>query len=165
MILKFEDIEKTGTDIVCESSFEFDGGKFESVRFSGRILPVGESESEFYLSGKLSALATLPCDRCLENVEVKLSGDVGVRILKKSDEKLPDEVELADDDVSAYTIDGEELDTDEITTQEALLLLPMKVTCDKPCGSELILDEEATEETADDPRWGVLNKLKNNGRS
>ncbi|QAR31902.1 DUF177 domain-containing protein [Geovibrio thiophilus] len=157
-----EDIENTGIEIKAESCFAFDGGKFESVIFTGRLLPVGDKKSEFYLDGKITAKVVMPCDRCLEAVSLELGGDVNVRIVRTSAEELPEELELEDDDVSAYTVEGDELETDEITEQEALLLLPMKVTCAKPCGSELIKDENDEIVKEGDPRWDALNKLKNN---
>jgi uncharacterized protein len=157
-----EDIESTGLEIKEERSFAFDGGKFQSVIFSGRIFPIGDNKTEFYLDGKINASVSMPCDRCLREITLELAGEVGVRIVKTAEESLPDEIELGDDDVSAYLIDGDELDTDEITEAEALLLLPMKVTCAEPCGSELIKDEEEETEKERDPRWDALNKLKNN---
>ncbi|GAB1536161.1 hypothetical protein ADMFC3_17920 [Geovibrio sp. ADMFC3] len=162
MKIILEDIESTGVEINTGRSFSFEGGKFESVSFAGRIFPVGDGKSEFYLDGKISAKAVMPCDRCLEEVILELAGDVSVRILKGAGTDLPEELALEDEDASAYLIDGDELDTDEITEAEALLLLPMKVTCSKPCGSELIKDENEEIVKEGDPRWDALNKLKNN---
>ncbi|MGE4497665.1 MAG: DUF177 domain-containing protein [Deferribacterales bacterium] len=162
MKIILEDIESTGLEIKDERSFAFEGGNFESVVFSGRIFPVGDTKTEFYLDGRISARVTMPCDRCLEEIRLELAGDVGVRIVRAESESLPEEIELGDEDASAYLIEGAELDTDEITEAEALLLLPMKVTCAEPCGSELIKGEDEETEKERDPRWDALDKLKNN---
>jgi uncharacterized metal-binding protein YceD (DUF177 family) len=157
-----EDVPREGQDIVTDASFAFEGGSFSSVKFSGRLIPVGEDKTEFYLSGKINASALLPCGRCLEDVTTELKGELGLRVLTSEGSSLPDELELEDDDVSSYTAENGELDLGWLIEQEALLLLPMKVTCDKACGSELIEDEDAEIKPEADPRWEALNKLKNN---
>lgn len=162
MKIKLDDIEQTGITVNCESSFQFDEGRFESVIFTGQLLPVGDKNDEFFFTGNIKAQAVLACGRCLEDVSLSLGGKVDIRILKLIGGEFPDELKLADEDASAYIIETDEIDIDEIAEQEALLLLPMKVTCSKPCGSELIQSEETEIEKDEDPRWGALNKLKNN---
>lgn len=162
MKIILEDVPREGQDIVTETSFAFEGGRFSFVKFNGRIIPVGEDKTEFYLDGKISAEALLPCDRCLEEVASELKGELGIRVVTVEKEALPEELELEDDDVSSYTAENGELEFGDLLEQEALLLLPMKVTCAQPCGSELIEDEDAEIKPEADPRWGALNKLKNN---
>lgn len=162
MKIILEDVPREGQDIALETSFAFEGGRFGFVKFNGRIIPVGEEKTEFYLDGKIDAEAILPCDRCLEEVARGLKGELSVRVVTaQTPEKLPEELELEDDDLSSYTAEEGELDFGSLLEQEALLLLPMKVTCDKPCGSELIKEEDTEIKTEADPRWEALNKLKN----
>jgi uncharacterized protein len=155
--LYFKDIEQTGTEIDTDFSFSFEDGRFDSVRFSGSIYPVNEDKTEFYLRGTVTAKAVLPCDRCLEEVILELSGDTGISIVMGKKGELPEELELEESDIAVYETDEESLELQPLIEQEALLLLPMKVTCPEPCGNEFIAEEEQEKEA--DPRWEALKKL------
>ena len=80
------------------------------------------------LSGEAEFTLMIPCDRCLEPVEVPFQ----LSIERTLDMNLTDEERIANLDEQPY-LQGYNLDVDQLVRDELLLNLPMKVLCDEDC--------------------------------
>ena len=133
---------------------------------------VNEDSKRLRLSAETEVTIQMPCDRCLETVEVPFSIQI--------DKELPLQSEYSDteekeddgsmDEADSYMEDGE-LDIDRLIYNEILVNWPAKVLC-KPdckgicpkCGTNLNLETCDCEPGELDPRMAafqdVFNKFK-----
>lgn len=81
----------------------------------------------FRICGRTDIRGHMPCDRCLEDTEVKLSIDID-RVCRVSDDTVVED----DDDPLAALSEGI-LDVCELLKEEILTVLPSKVLCDADC--------------------------------
>lgn len=70
----------------------------------------------------------IPCDRCLEEVSVKIP----LSFKRKLDMKLTEEERVNDLDENAY-LTGMDLDVDQLVYFEVLMNWPLKVLCKEDC--------------------------------
>ena len=90
-----------------------------------KVEHVRESEKKLVITGQADITLNIPCDRCLEDVEVLFSLDFEKHVnLEAEDDKESDETNY---------IDGYNLDVDKLLYNEILIGWPMKVLCSEDC--------------------------------
>lgn len=133
--------------------FELDG----PVTIDGRLTAAGEAQ--YYFHATFGVSARTECRRCLGPVSVEESFEVNV--LFSEDEGMTD--------ASVYNIaeNSSELELGEMVREEIVLALPAFVLCKdecaglcQRCGANLN-DGECPCGKKPDPRWAVLEELKN----
>ena len=113
------------------------------------------------LSGEAEFTLMIPCDRCLEPVEVPFQ----LSIERTLDMNLTDEERIANLDEQPY-LQGYNLDVDQLVRDELLLNLPMKVLCDEDCkgicnrcGANLNYGTCGCDTRSLDPRMAVIQDI------
>lgn len=113
------------------------------------------------VEGKANLVLQIPCDRCLEPVNVPLD----LTISEELDMSKTDEERVADLDEQPY-VSGYNLDVDQLLCNELLLNLPMKVLCKEDCqgicnrcGTNLNHGTCSCEQHSPDPRMSVIQDL------
>ena len=113
------------------------------------------------LSGEAEFTLMIPCDRCLEPVEVPFQ----LSIERTLDTNLTDEERIANLDEQPY-LQGYNLDVDQLVRDELLLNLPMKVLCDEDCkgicnrcGANLNHETCDCDRSSLDPRMSVIQDI------
>ncbi|MFR7439951.1 MAG: YceD family protein [Lachnospiraceae bacterium] len=122
---------------------------------------VRESEKKLVITGQADITLNIPCDRCLEDVEVLFSLDFEKHVnLEAEDDKESDETNY---------IDGYNLDVDKLLYNEILIGWPMKVLCSEDCkGICSVCGQNLNEGTCDcedtglDPRMSVIRDVFKN---
>ena len=134
------------------------------VHWRGRIrrLDLG-----FLLDARLSTEQTLQCQRCLEPVTEPVEADVELLVQPPDENLAVGEVELDEEDLGVYVLEGEELDLDPLLVEQLQLAVPMRPLCREDCaglcptcGTNLNAGECACEEEVADPRWSGLAALR-----
>jgi uncharacterized protein len=132
---------------------------------SGRLVRDG---NKVLLTGHLSAIAQVDCDRCLGAVEVPVETDLKLRYVTVQDyESLP-AAALEDEDLALSVFDGEAVDIDEIVREQVLLAVPLRTLCREDCkgfcpvcGADRNLKDCGCQTTETDARWAGLKELAN----
>ena len=107
----------------------FRSGSFPIVRKTPLELSIVNTGNKVLeLAGEGSIVVKIPCDRCLQEVDV----EIPLRIERKLDMKLTDEERVNDLDESSY-LTGMDLDVDQLVCLEVLMNWPMKVLCKEDC--------------------------------
>ncbi|MCR5640027.1 MAG: DUF177 domain-containing protein [Lachnospiraceae bacterium] len=81
------------------------------------------------ICGKTDVTLTVPCDRCLEDVEITLPLTIDYEFQIRQEQIVPD----ADEEYSFFTEDYRELQPDEMIHDEILVNWPDKVLCRENC--------------------------------
>ncbi len=119
---------------------------------------------ELEISGKTNMVLEIPCDRCLEPVQVpfELTFTKNVDLAQSDDEQI-DEL-----DEKNY-VDGYNLDVDKLLYNEILVGWPMKILCSEDCkgicnvcGQNLNEGTCDCEDTSLDPRMSVIRDVFKN---
>ena len=126
-----------------------------------KVEHVKESEKKLVITGQADITLNIPCDRCLEDVEVPFSLDFEKHVnLEAEDDKESDETNY---------IDGYNLDVDKLLYNEILIGWPMKVLCSEDCkGICSVCGQNLNEGTCDcedtglDPRMSVIRDVFKN---
>ncbi len=121
---------------------------------------------QLMINGKTSLKLEIPCDRCLEAVEVMLELDFHKKVnLSQSED---DNMFSEEFDESNY-IDGYALDVDELVYNEVLIGWPTKILCSEDCkgicnvcGQNLNRGTCDCEDTSLDPRMSVIRDVFKN---
>ena len=118
------------------------------------------------LSCSFSYSVTLPCARCLENVNVK--GDISFTLevkQKSPNNVVSEEIDITEEEIDQILLDEDFLETKDLVKEQLILLLPEKVLCSEnckgicpSCGENRNLIQCNCETTVD-PRWAPLSKL------
>ena len=110
--------------------------------------------------------ALIPCDRCLEEVEVPIHLDFTI----ETDMKAGDEKRVEDLDETGF-ISGNELDTEKLVSEELLLAWPVKVLCKedckgicRKCGRNLNLGDCGCDMHEPDPRMAAIADIFKNDK-
>ena len=113
------------------------------------------------IEGEGSVTVGIPCDRCLEQVSVKIP----YHIKKKLDMKLTDEERINDLDESSY-LTGMDLDVDRLVYLEVLMGWPLKILCKEDCkgicsrcGKNLNEGPCGCAEEPKDPRMAAISDI------
>ena len=116
------------------------------------------------ITGSAKVRTIIPCDRCLEDVEVKVTLDFKHKIDTESDAYDQSE----DLDENNY-IDGYSLDVEQLVYNELLVGWPTKILCSEDCkgicnvcGQNLNEGTCDCEDTSLDPRMSVIRDVFKN---
>ena len=116
------------------------------------------------IEGTCKLTVEIPCDRCLEDVEVKVTLDFKHKIDTESDAYDQSE----DLDENNY-IDGYSLDVEQLVYNELLVGWPTKILCSEDCkgicnvcGQNLNKGTCNCEDTGLDPRMSVIRDVFKN---
>jgi len=147
----------------------------KQVSVGGRVFPVDmispvhirieyAGEKKLYITGDVSLTVIIPCDRCLEDVPVRLALP-----FEKSVNTDVENVEDDDDSDEANYIDGYHLDIEQLLYNEILVGWPMKVLCSEDCkGICSVCCQNLNEGSCDcedtilDPRMSVIRDVFKN---
>ena len=162
-------ISNEGRDLTVEVNLKLDTfssrlGEFPIARKEAFPLHIANSGNQkLKIDGRTVLVIRIPCDRCLEDVDVSFS----IEIEKEIDlERLAagDSEELEN---ACYMI-GKELDVDQLIFGEILVSWPMKVLCRedcagicKRCGANLNLVSCQCQKTEPDPRMAAIQDIFN----
>ena len=92
------------------------------------------------LEGSVSADLDLICQRCLEPLKTRVSGQFCFALITDADEidDLPDSME-------PYLIEGDKQSVDDVVTDELLLSIPLVAKHSEECSDYLLNKDEAVE--------------------
>ncbi len=124
-----------------------------------RIINLGKRKLE--LEGKAKLTLKIPCDRCLDLVEVPLEFEI-IRTVDLSEKDEPSvEIQSEQPYVSGYN-----LDVDQLVCDELILNLPMKILCSENCkgicnrcGTNLNHETCDCDTRSLDPRMAVIQDI------
>jgi uncharacterized protein len=118
-------------------------------------------DRKLLITGNMKFSLNIPCDRCLEPVEVPFD----LEIENEADLSKTDEERLDDLDEQPY-ISGYNLDVEQLLSNELLLNLPMKVLCKEDCkgicnrcGTNLNYSSCDCDRSSPDPRMSVIQDI------
>ncbi|MGH9874272.1 MAG: YceD family protein [Pyrinomonadaceae bacterium] len=130
---------------------------------SGKIRQQG---ARVHLSGQVTALAQVECDRCLKLVELPIDSHFNLEYVTAEDYRAQQAIELTEEDLDLSVFDGDAIDIDGLVKEELLLAVPDHVLCDESCKGMCPVcgvDRNSVDcecETQEiDPRWAGLKKL------
>ena len=129
-----------------------------------------KSESTFRLEISCHGTVTIPCDRCLDDLDLPVDVDYSLNV-----EQMGTEVDDSNDELLIVPSDWRELDAAPLVRDTVLLALPM-TRChesEDDCNADMLDaldrhraeavpddDDNVSETTGTDPRWEALKKLK-----
>ncbi len=170
MLLDIRDVLTTnGKEMTQEIVIENDAftsrlGTFpitEKTPFELRL--VNEDGKKLYISGNTEVTLTIPCDRCLTDVTVKVAVPIEKEI------SLEEQTEEEQDEEDEGYLEGFDLDTEKLVRSEILVNWPMKVLCKadckgicKRCGCNLNQKTCDCQKTELDPRMAAIQDIFNN---
>jgi uncharacterized protein len=141
----------------------------ERVRLTGPAVVKGEvrlSRNEVFVNGYIDTRVRVECDRCLQPVELPVSGEFQLDYITGSEYESSAVAELSEGEMSLSVFDGEGIDVDEIVKEQILLAVPTRMLCRENCKGicpECGIDKNTGEcqcVTNDiDPRWAALKNL------
>jgi len=141
---------------------DFDLDEYPYV--SGRVDRIG---MDMRLRGKIEAIASRGCDRCLRELTIKL--EIPFDLLYTpvdSGANRGGEIELQEKDLDFAAYENDEIDLDQMVLEQLELGLPSRLLCKEDCqglcqqcGTDLNSEECGCEEPID-PRWGALIDAK-----
>lgn len=144
---------------------EFDTtmGVFQVVKASRLHLELLHTDKrQLDVKGAIDLTFSIPCDRCLEDVQVPFS----VRFHKSMDCNCTDTDDNSDD--TQYIVENA-LDTDKIIRDELLLLWPSKILCKESCkgicsvcGHNLNVSDCGCDRVVLDPRMAAIQDIFKN---
>ena len=123
-------------------SLEYSFGSFPIREKSSALISIRKDEEKMLnIHGTASITVSIPCDRCLEDVQVTLDLDFDEKVRTGAD-RGPAEAERAPEDAAEdagsafepdYYLQGYYLDVDKLLFGEALLNWPSRVLCREDC--------------------------------
>ncbi len=119
-------------------SLSYSFGTFPVKEKSAAKITVFQDEKKVLnLHGEAHLIVVIPCDRCLEPVEVPMDLKFDERVNLNADSPEKEETEETDSEESSfdkdYLIQGYNLDVDKLISGEALLSWPSRVLCKPDC--------------------------------
>ena len=138
------------------------------VRAVGEAELASELTGEIRLKGEITGTATSICDRCLQPIEIPVSGPFRLSYEPRENEPTEAEVQLTDKDAEVGYYEGDALDLADVVREQVLLALPMQKLCREECQGlcpvcGIDRNEIACQCTVQqvDERWAALKSLKN----
>jgi uncharacterized metal-binding protein YceD (DUF177 family) len=130
-----------------------------------------KSESTYRLEIACDGTVTIPCDRCLDDLDLPVETDYCLNV-----EQMGTELDDTADELLIVPSDWRELDVAPIVRDTVLLAIPM-THChenEDDCNADMLdlldshraeavpddADGDPSETTGTDPRWEVLKRLK-----
>lgn len=137
-------------------------GEFPIIRKSPVSLYIqNKGNKELHIAGEAEIVFLVPCDRCLEDVEVPLK----LHFERDADLSHGDEMPTQESE-EQYYIEGYNLDVDKLVCSEILVSWPSKVLCKEDCkgicptcGTNLNLGTCDCEPTDLDPRMAKIQEI------
>ena len=152
--------------VPCELKIFRNGfGEYPVTESSNVHVKINYMENgKLQIEGTCKLTVEIPCDRCLEDVEVKVTLDFKHKIDTESDAYDQSE----DLDENNY-IDGYSLDVEQLVYNELLVGWPTKILCSEDCkgicnvcGQNLNQGTCNCEDTSLDPRMSVIRDVFKN---
>lgn len=126
-ILSNPSVEKEYELNLDQTSIAFKGRKFPVLVKEAFPFGIKRSEKNVKITCQTEVIVTIPCDRCLDDVElafpVSIDRDININTLSDG---IKDEDEL-------LFIEGCMLDVDKLILDEVVVALPTKVLCREDC--------------------------------
>ena len=130
-----------------------------------------KSENTYRLEIACDGTVTIPCDRCLDDLDLPVAEDYCLNV-----EQMGTEYDDSNDELLIVPQDWRELDAAPIVRDTVLLAIPM-TRChenEEDCNADMLDmldshraeavpdegDDPQSETTSTDPRWEALKKLK-----
>lgn len=120
------------------------------------------TDKSIRFTAHINAVLSVPCSRCLDSVSVPYDIEIDDCLVINEDGTA----HLADDDELLSYVNGYELDTDALVSEELMIGFPMKVLCDEECkgictvcGANLNRGECGCDRTVLDPRMSIIRDL------
>ena len=129
-----------------------------------------KSENTFHLEISCDGTVTIPCDRCLDDLDLPVDVDYSLNV-----EQMGTELDDTSDELLIVPSEWRELDIAPLVRDTVLLALPM-TRChenEEDCNPDMLSvldshrveavpddDDNDSETTGTDPRWEALKKLK-----
>ena len=144
-----------------------DGGDAYRVVEPVRLaFEIHKDKDRFRLVGDVQAVLELTCSRCLEPYPIKVSAAFALRYLPASAASAETEHEMDDDDLETSFYRDDQIDLDELLSEQFYLALPMKPLCRDDCrglcplcGINLNTGTCGCAPASDDPRLAALRQL------
>ncbi len=163
MKIVIPDIPDEGLIVELEEKISIEGFSLSSpvkAQFA-----VNKTENEVMITGSLSVELEMECSRCLKGV--RQAQDLPVSVVYHPAEEIGSEKHgLHDDEMDLGFYTGEELDLQELITEQILLSVQMKPLCNEDCkgicpkcGIDLNMGTCTCVQKEIDPRLEVLKKL------
>ncbi len=145
----------------------------EQVFYMGAVHPITDKSEgllsftnigtgRILLEGEMNLKAEIPCDRCLQSVEVPIAVSFSHEIAAPNEENVPSE------DEEQCFMSGYELDVDALMNNEILINMPVKVLCQEECkgicmvcGKNLNEGECGCDTFVPDPRMAAIKDIFN----
>jgi Predicted metal-binding, possibly nucleic acid-binding protein len=93
---------------------------------------ITKTSTTVFIKGKLSALITSCCSRCLENVSVAIGGDFTYTLVPAKAETRED-LELTAEELEISHYQGDFIDLTAIICEQIILQIPIKTLCKEEC--------------------------------
>lgn len=147
------------------TKFQTSYGSFPVIaKEDAHILVKHVKQRELLIEGEAKMILEVPCDRCLEPVQVPFD----LEFTKNVDLQESEGAQVDDLDEKNY-IDGYNLDVDKLLYNEILIGWPMKILCSEDCkgicnvcGQNLNQGTCDCEDTSLDPRMSVIRDVFKN---
>lgn len=145
----------------------------DEVSCMGNTYPVAEKfpvcvkcsnigKGKALVSGRVSMVLLIPCDRCLKEVKVPLSFEFTEEVIS------PDAADWTEDEEKQDFLQGYELDIEALVNSEILVNMPVKVLCKpdckgicKQCGHDLNEGDCGCDTFVPDPRMAAIKDIFN----
>jgi uncharacterized protein len=173
LVLQVQDIDERGKDYDFELTPSWlDQALSESAlkrnpHAEGGHLHVHAQRNgiDILVAGKVDASLLVECGRCLQETPLDVRADITALLSPGGDDALPEDLELASDDLDRATFVGHELALDELVREHLLLECPMQPLCSPDCaGIEIPAKVRPRPEDfgagATDPRLLPLQQLR-----
>src|SRR5215813_5604558 len=136
MRIELENAEAPGgrfsqTYEVAEMSFdESELRLIEPIEVKGQF---HRQHGEIELRGELQTKVSVPCGRCLKEVELPIDVKFAERFAAAVSWRGDEQHELSQQDLNLGLVEGEAIELDELVKEEILLALPGQVLCGESC--------------------------------
>lgn len=166
MKILLSDITEDGLDLEFEETLVLETLRLLSP--AKAKLRIEKVSSEVLAKGRVSTSIELQCSRCLKKFSKAVEANVNVVYHPLEELKGEEKHEIKEDELDMGFYKGEELDVQEIVTEQIILSVPMKPLCSESCkgicpkcGTDLNVGTCACVTKEPDPRLAVLKKLIN----
>jgi uncharacterized protein len=120
------------------------------------------------LRGRLSTGLELQCARCLEPVKQDILREFELLYRPLGADAGRDELSVTDAEAEIGYYEGDGILLEDVLREQALLALPLKVTCREDCkglclhcGKNLNEEKCSCSVPMEDPRWATLKEIRN----
>jgi len=168
MKIQIPDIPEEGLEVDVEEDLRIEG--ISAVSPVKARLSITKVATEVMVSGDMSLELEDACSRCLKSIRQVQNLPVNV-VYHPAAEIGSEKHELHDDEMDMGFYQGDELDLQELLSEQVMLNLQMKPLCDEACkgicpkcGTDLNTGTCTCEKRETDPRLEVLKKLLEKGK-